>query len=142
MPVLTIATSKYLARHCVLSRFKISCMRTKGAFTRCDKNMRRATQSSCVNGIICGTCDCCMLSQENRSFKTFLPQHATVACRTNKPVYTARFCRMSHVFVASCKLALKLGKSNLTIATRQILSNLPIFSLWKHYDDNFSCRHL
>ena len=33
--------------------------------------------------------------------------HATVACRTNKPVYTARFCRTSHVFVASCKRALK-----------------------------------
>ena len=29
---------------------------------------------------------------------TFLRQHATIACRTNKPVYTARF--LSHVFVA------------------------------------------
>ena len=39
---------------------------------------------------------------------TFLRHNATVACRTNKPVYTARFGRTSHVFVASCKRALTL----------------------------------
>ena len=67
--------------------------------------MRRVTKSRCVNGLICATCDCCMLSQE---LSTFLRQHTTVACRTNKPVYTARFCRISHVFVASCKRAFRL----------------------------------
>ena len=53
----------------------------------CD--MRRASKSHYVNGLI-ATCDCWMIS-------TFLRQHATVACRTNKPVYTARFCCTSHV---------------------------------------------
>ena len=38
------------------------------------------------------------LSQESWMISTFLRQHATVACRTNKPVYTAQFCRMSHQF--------------------------------------------
>ena len=30
------------------------------AFTRCDKNMRHAIKSRCVNEFICPTCDCCM----------------------------------------------------------------------------------
>ena len=29
------------------------------------KLMRRATKWRCVNGLICATCDCCMLSQES-----------------------------------------------------------------------------
>ena len=29
------------------------------------KLMRRATKSRSVNGLICATCDCCMLSQES-----------------------------------------------------------------------------
>ena len=37
------------------------------------------------------------LSQESWMISTFLRQHATVACRANKPVYTARFCRTSHI---------------------------------------------
>ena len=38
----------------------------------CD--MRRATKSRCVNGLICATCDCCMLSQESWNHQTFLRQ--------------------------------------------------------------------
>ena len=49
-----------------------------------DKNMRRATKSLCVNGLICATCDCCMLSPERGMISTLLRQHATVACRTKK----------------------------------------------------------
>ena len=75
------------------------------------KDMRRVTKSRCVNGLICATCDCCMLSQESWISSTLLWQHATVACRTNKPFYTARFCRTSHVFVPSCKLALIRARS-------------------------------
>ena len=71
--------------------------------------MRRASKSHYVNGVYCDMrcaskshyvngayCDM-RLSQESWMISTF-------ACRTNKPVYTARFCRIS--FVASCKRTL------------------------------------
>ena len=38
-----------------------------------------------------------MRLEESWMISTFLRQHATVTCRTNKPVYTARFCRTSHI---------------------------------------------
>ena len=57
--------------------------------------MRHAT---CVKFALCKWAYCDMrLSQESWMISTFLRQHATVACRTNKPVYTARFCQTSHI---------------------------------------------
>ena len=51
----------------------------------------------CVKIALCKRAYCDMrLSQESWMISTFLRQHATVACRTNKPVYTARFCCTSH----------------------------------------------
>ena len=48
----------------------------------------------CKRACMIATCDC----RKNVFFiSTFLRQHATVACRTNKLVYTARFCYTSHI---------------------------------------------
>ena len=59
-------------------------------------NMRRATKSRCVSGLyICATCDCCMLSQESWNHSTFLRQHSTVACGTNKGRHTPDAIRQS-----------------------------------------------
>ena len=52
----------------------------------------------CIKIALCKQAYCDMrLPQESWMISTFLRQHATVACRTNKPVYTAQFCRMSHI---------------------------------------------
>ena len=77
---------------------KVTCTRIKGTFTRCDKNMRSATKLSCVNGLICATCDCCMVSQESWNHPTFLRQHATVAVAQISPFTQRDFVarRMSH----------------------------------------------
>ena len=57
--------------------------------------VRRATKSRCVDGLI-------------RIYLSKSFNFLATACnsRTKKPVSLARFCRMSHVFVASCKRAL------------------------------------
>ena len=53
---------------------------------------------TCVKIALCKRAYCDMrLSQESWMISTFPRQHATVACRTNKPVYTARFCCTSHI---------------------------------------------
>ena len=74
----------------VWSSRRVYTMRQKHA------TMRHAM---CVKIALCKRAYCDMrLSQESCMISTFLRQHATVACRTNKPVYTAQFCRMSHQF--------------------------------------------
>ena len=58
----------------------------------------RQRHAMCVKIALCKQAYCDMrLSQESWMISTFLWQHATVACRTNKPVYTARFSCTSHV---------------------------------------------
>ena len=79
---------------------------TKSSFTRCDKNRL--------------ICDIRQLLQES-----FLRQHATVACRTNTPVYTTWVCRTSPVFVASCKHA----SPHLTT------------QFWHYYNNYYSYNH-
>ena len=61
--------------------------------------------ATCVKIALCKRAYCDMrLSQESWMISTFLRKHATVTCRTNKPVYTARFCCASHQF---CRIACK-----------------------------------
>ena len=66
--------------------------------------VRRATKSRCVDGLI-------RVYLYNGLIRIYLSKSfnfLATACnsRTKKPVSLARFCRMSHVFVASCKRAL------------------------------------
>ena len=59
------------------------------------KLMRRATKCRCVNGLICATCDCCMLSQE--SWNPLRQSHVAISPFTQRDFDARRmvacFCR-------------------------------------------------
>ena len=89
----------------------------------------------CGKIALCKPAYCDMrLSQESWMISTFLRQHATVACRTNKSVYTARFCCTSHQFCASCKRTFKFAQ-NKTLCAFWLSWELDVLAVFVAFDE-------